>query len=323
MVTGATGFLGAEVLRLLRARDLPVVAQGRDPEKCADLAAEGHPVLRWDLATPLPEQVPAELAEVTSVLHCAALSAPFGPRADFERANVTGTRNLLRFARSQGVQRFVLISSPSVYFAMQDQLGVSEDMPLPRPFNPYAASKRAAEQLVLAHADLGPVVLRPRGIYGAGDSALLPRLLAAARSRPLPLLRGGQARIDLTHVSDAAGAALAALLADQSAEGEIFNISGGEVLPVTEIAGQACTRAGVALRWRSLPLRPLMAMAALAEGIARYSPGQPEPLVTRYGLALFAYAQSLNIDKARRVLGWSPQVRFAEGLDMTFAKGAP
>jgi len=148
-----------------------------------------------------------------------------------------------------------------VYFAYRDQLGVSEDAGLPRPVNHYARTKRQAEEIVLAAPEVGPVVLRPRGIYGAGDRKLLPRLLQVARQRPLPLFRDGKARIDLTYVDDVVDAVLAALSAGSAAEGQIFNISGGEVVPVRDIAeaacaGPACSHAGAKCRFCPQCWRP-------------------------------------------------------------------
>ncbi len=312
LITGATGFLGGTVLRMLRAQGRPVLAQGRDPTRLAGL---GAPVLRWDLTQPPPDM--SELAGVDAVIHCAALSSPFGRLADFHAANVAGTAAVLALAQRLGVRRFVHISSPSVLFAPRDQLALDETAPLPPPYTPYARTKAESEALVLAAPGLSPVILRPRGLYGAGDTALLPRLLQAARTRPLPLFRDGKARIDLTHVEDAAAAVLAALDVGPEAAGQIFHISGGEVLPVTGIAARACARAGVPLRWRRMPLAPALLAAGAMERLALATGGR-EPAVTRYGLALFAYAQSLDISKARRLLDWSPRVPFAEGLERSF-----
>lgn len=317
LVTGATGFLGGHVARMLAVRGDEVIGQGRDPDRARMLERQGLPVRRWDLAR---DPAPA-LPGLDAIVHCAALSAPFGPSAAFETANVEATRRLLVLARAKGVGRLVLISSPSVYFAPRDQLDVAEDMPLPRPYTHYARTKRMAEALALAAPYLGPVILRPRGIYGAGDTALLPRLLRAARSGPLPLLRRGRARIDLTHVDDAARAVLAALDAPLRAEGQAFNISGGEVLAVRDIAEAACARAGVPLRWRALPLPPLMLAARLAEARAARA-GAAEPRVTRYGLALFAYGQSLNINRAGEILGWQPKISFSTGLQRSFEEAS-
>ncbi|MBN9221434.1 MAG: NAD(P)-dependent oxidoreductase [Mesorhizobium sp.] len=321
LVTGATGFLGGHIVARLAAAGTPVLAQGRDTARSAALRAAGHTVLCREFSRPFDAKADAEFGEVDAIVHCAALSSPFGRLADFDAANVAATRNLVDFAQRRGVRRFVQISSPSVGFAFRDQLGVAEDSPLPDPVNHYARTKRQAEEIVLAAPAIGPVVLRPRGIYGAGDRALLPRLLQAARRRPLPLFRDGQARIDLTHVDDVVDAVFAALSAGVGAEGQIFNISGGEVLSVRHIADTACARAGLQPRWRKTPLAPAMLVAGMMEAVALHLPGRPEPPVTRYGLGLFAYAQSLDISKAARVLGWAPKVAFENGLDRTFARG--
>jgi nucleoside-diphosphate-sugar epimerase len=316
LVTGATGFLGGAVVRLLAAQGRTVLAQGRDAAK---LAALGVPTLRWDITQPPPDS--ADLAEITAIIHCAALSSPFGRLADFHAANVTGTANVLTLAHRLRVQRLVHISSPSVLFAPQDQLDLTETIPLPPPYTAYARTKAMAEALVMQATDLSPIILRPRGLYGAGDSTLLPRLLQAARRGPLPLFRKGAARIDLTHIDDATRAVLAALDAGPQANGEIFHISGGQTLPVTEIATKAAARAGITVTWRPVPLAPVLWTAGMMERLALLT-GAREPPITRYSIALFAYAQSLIITKAKTLLNWSPQVSFDEGLARTLT-GAP
>lgn len=322
LVTGASGFLGSRVLERLAASGMLALGLGRDEVRCAALEAAGQRIVRHDLAQPLDRALDQRLGRVERIIHCAALSAPFGRLQDFVAANVAATRNLLDFATRQGVGRFVHISSPSVCFAFRDQLDLAEDTALPDPVNHYARTKREAERIVLGAPAVHPVVLRPRGIYGLGDRALLPRLIKAAKSRPLPLFRGGRAAIDLTHVDDVVDAVMVALAAPREAEGQIFNISGGEVLPVRRIADEACVRAGIEARWRPMPLMPVMLAAGLMETVALRLPGRPEPPITRYGLGLFAYAQSLDLSKAKRVLGWAPKISFVEGLDRTFPGGA-
>ncbi|MEJ2124934.1 MAG: GDP-mannose 4,6-dehydratase, partial [Alphaproteobacteria bacterium] len=157
----------------------------------------------------------------------------------------------------------------------------------------------------------------PRGIYGAGEQTLLPRLLAAARQRPLPLLRGGVAAIDLTHVSDVVTAIEAALTPDQALEGETFNISGGEMVLVKNIVERVCAAFSVRLRWRKTPFWPALMAARLVEMASLALPSSGEPVVTPYTLGLFAFRQSLDITKAREMLNWRPQMSFAQGLELT------
>ncbi|TPN79586.1 NAD(P)-dependent oxidoreductase [Mesorhizobium sp. CU2] len=323
LVTGASGFLGSNVLEWLAVMGMPAIGIGRDAERCRAMERAGHAMIRRDLSLPLDEKIDTRLGRVDQIIHCAALSSPFGRLADFVAANVAATQNLVDFAKRRGVSRFVHISSPTVCFAFRDQIGLTEDAPLPEPVNHYARTKRAAEKIVLRAPKIHPVVLRPRGIYGAGDRTLLPRLVKAAQSRPLPLFRGGRAAIDLTHVDDVVDAVIAALAAPAQAEEQIFNVSGGEVLPVRRIADEACARAGLKPRWRPMPLLPAMLAAGVMERAALALPGRPEPPVTRYGLGLFAYAQSLDLSKAKRMLGWAPKIAFEQGLDRTFAARAP
>ncbi|MCX7358029.1 MAG: NAD(P)-dependent oxidoreductase [Alphaproteobacteria bacterium] len=314
IVTGATGFLGGVLARLLRDRGHEVVATGRDQEKLAALASAGIDTIPLDLAS---RDAPS--LDCDAFIHCAALSSPWGRHSDFYRANVAGTRGAIALARAAGARRFVNISTPSIYFRFQDQICVREDAPLPTPVNAYANSKRQAEHLVLAAHDLDPIILRPRGLYGPGDTTLLPRLLAAAQTRALPLMNEGRAATDLTYIDDVAEAAYAALTVSSPVRQRIFNISGGEALNVRQVAELAAGKAGCAVQWRKVSPWVVLAYARANEYVCALLPRYPEPTITAYGAALFAFTQTLNIDAARRELGWSPRVAFAEGLARTFA----
>jgi len=318
LVTGATGFLGGTLVRHLRDRGFETVALGRDEARCERLREAGFVTFRTDLSRPDPE-LAGRVGALDAVVHCAALSSPWGSLAAFHAANVEGTRNTLDLAAACGVRRFVNISSPTVYFEMKDRIGVVETAPLPAPINAYAATKAAAERLVLSRRELGPVNLRPRGIYGAGEETLLPRLRTAAERGPLPFLHGGIAAIDLTHVSDVVSAIDAALAPNPALCGETFNISGGEVLAVREIVERTCAALAVPVRWRRMPFHPALAATRLA-CLASHVIGK-EPAVTPYTLGLFAFRQSLDIGKAMRMLNWRPIIPFEQGLAMTLEGG--
>lgn len=315
LVTGATGFLGGALSRRLLSQGHDVIALGRSRDKLAKLAAEGATTVEIDLSSPAPTPPVA----CDAAIHCAALSSLWGRDLDFLRANIFGTQNALQLARRGCAKRFVHISTPSVYFRFQDQTGVREDMPLPAPVNAYARTKAAAEQLALASTDLDPIVIRPRGIYGRGDRTLLPRLLQVARKRALPLINGGRAATDLTHIDDVVDAVCAAVTTTATLTQRIFNISGGVALNVREVAEQAGRRTGVAIRWQKAPVSIVLAYARAREAICRIHPAYPEPPVTAYSAALFAFTQTLDVSAARAQLLWSPRVSFADGLERTFA----
>ena len=315
VVSGATGFLGGHLCRRLVELGHDVVGLGRDAVKGALL---GVPFEAVDLGA---TGRLAGVDQADAFVHCAALSSNWGRRADFERANVTGTHNALAMAQKLGVRRFVHISSPSVTFRFCDQLNLREDSALPRPVNAYAATKQHAEAIVRERTGVPAIILRPRGLYGPGDTALLPRLLRAARSGPLPLIHHGDTVIDLTYIDDAVNAMVLALGAATMCDGRTYHISGGEALRIRDVAVLSAQAAGIAVRFTGIPASLAMAAARLAELAANLTPGRPEPLFTAYSVGLMAYSQTLDIDAARRDLGYVPQVSFAEGLRRTFLPG--
>ena len=317
-ITGATGFLGGALCRRLLAEGQPVVALGRNAEKLAVLRALGARTVQADLSLGAPELG----GGIDAVVHCAALSSAWGRLEEFRAANVAGTAAALELAKAGGASRFVHISTPSLYFRFRDQVRVPEDPDLPRPVNAYAATKREAETLVRGERGIDSIILRPRGLYGSGDTALLPRLLRAARAGPLPLIRGGAAETDLTHVDDVVDAVLAALKAPAGLPKPVFNISGGEPLPVKRIAEAAGERAEISVRWRSIPAPVVFTAARAMEAAAHLTPGRPEPRITAYGAGLFAFTQTLDLGAARTYLGWRPRVSFEEGLARTFGAKA-
>ena len=321
LITGATGFLGSALAVDLHREGQHVVALGRNAEKLARLSVQGIETFQIDFADSNVHENLMPFAPVDAVVHCAGLSSPWGRRTDFTAANVDGTRHIARSSVNLGVRRFVYISTASVYFRFADQDVVSETTKLPAPVNHYAGTKRAAEQIVLQHESLSPIILRPRGIYGAGDTALLPRLLRVAARGPLPKFRAAGAT-DITHVDDVVSAVKSALSAGDDCRGQIYNVSGGVAIPMPDIIEAACHSVNVQVRWRSIPFRPAVGMASIAEAFASLCPGYPEPLVTRYALGLLRFRQSLDVTKAANDLKWRPCITFAEGLRRTFKDGA-
>nr|WP_031236972.1 NAD(P)-dependent oxidoreductase [Asticcacaulis sp. AC460] len=311
VVTGATGFLGGHLCRHLHHLGHEVIGLGRDAAKGAALKIDGIGFHALDLSQPGPG---LSLPPVDAFIHAAALSSNWGPRKAFQAANVTGTQNALALSDRLGADRFVFISSPSVYFRFRDQLDQNENDPLPPPVNAYAESKQQAEALVRAHPNA--VIIRPRGLYGRGDTTLLPRLVRAAKDGALPLLRHGDAVTDLTHVDDVVGGITCALMSRATGT---YNISGGAPQTIKSIIEQTCGHAGITPRFTGIPVGLALFAARTAELLARLTPGQPEPIFTTYSVGVMAYSQTLDLTAARRGLGYAPQIDFANGLRRTFA----
>ena len=320
LVTGATGFLGFHLVGALLARGESVRAVGRNAEKCELLAKMGAEVVVADLRE--RGAIAAACEGVDRVCHSGALSSPWGARSEFEAINVGGTENVISGCLAHTVRRLVYISSPSVVFNGRDQESLSEHAPFPARFvSIYSETKKRGEDLVnaatLLHGDeLGTVILRPKAIFGPGDTALLPRLLAAARSHRLPQIGDGRNRVDLTYVENVVDATILAL-ESAAAVGKTFTITNGESARLWDVIRQALAAAGLSTDLRTVPLPVAYAAATLMEEIAART--GKEPLLTRYSVLILARTQTYDISAARRDLGYLPRITLAEGLARTIA----
>lgn len=306
LVTGASGFLGRRVVALFQAHGFPVIAAGR--------RAAALPPKTQHFVGDLDSLAQARL-NFGIVVHCAALSSSWGRWRDFERANVTGTRRVLEAARRAGAHRLVHLSSPSIYTAPRDRFNIVEaDFDPGNRLNNYIRSKIAAEQLLERERtanDPEVVVLRPRGIIGKGDPSIAPRLLRAHARIGIPLFREGTNPTDLTSVHNVANATL---LAAQATHTGTYNITNGDPRPFRELAELLLQVRGLKPRFRNLSAGLAYRAGALAEGIAHLTPGQPEPVLTRYHVATLGWAQTLDISRARAELGYEPQTTIEAAL---------
>lgn len=312
LVTGASGFLGGYVVPELQRHGHEVYAAGRDADALARVADPEHRV-RGDL-----EALGSRELRVDAVIHCAALSTPWGPWKDFRTANVDGTARVVDFARRNGVRRIVHVSSPSVYAAARDRIGIRESEVDPRNrLNGYIRSKIAAEQLLRRALDAGDieelVIVRPRGLIGVGDPSLVPRLLAVHERIGVPLFGGGDNLIDVTAVENVASA-LRLALTHGDPVGGVYNITNGEPRPFRELLSTLLGLLGEKPRFRPLNRRIAWASAGVLEGVCTAVPGRPEPPLTRYTLSTIAYSQTLDISRAVAELGYRPEVSLDDAL---------
>jgi nucleoside-diphosphate-sugar epimerase len=315
LITGASGFVGGHAATRLAAAGHQVIGTGRDAAKLAAVVLPGGERVAADLTC---DDLGLLVRGCDAVIHSAALAAPWGPREEFQRHNVTATERLLEASKAAGsVRRFVHVSTPSIYFQSRDRIGIHEEFTPPAQWPTfYAESKWQAEVRVRApeYRMLGPVILRPRAVFGAGDTAIVPRLLKVARRGMFPLAGGGNAHIDVTCVDNLVDAIELALAAPRALEGRAFNITNGEPVTVKTLVENLFEAIGLEVRLMSVPLGLLSALATLSEFGANLVPGRPEPRLTRYGVGLLGYSQTLSIDAARNDLGYSPRINTRDGL---------
>lgn len=308
LVTGGTGFLGRN---FLEQTEEPCVFTGRNREKGEEIARlTGHQFIPIDLTRGLLDEV--EGGKITGVVHSAALSAPWGKYDDFFLNNFLVTRFLLNFAKRQGVERFVHVSTPSIYFDFKDRTMIPETFQPGNPVNHYAHTKQMAEQEVVSDSEkIHTTILRPRGIFGKYDTTIFPRLVALGDGQGIPLAREGKAVIDVTHVDNVVHAIHQALKGNQPS-GHAYNITNGDPMCVIDLIQHLSSVLGREMKVRQVPGGLIGALAGVMEFIGDVT-GR-EPLLTRYTAALLRYDQTLDISLARSELGYNPVRSIVDGL---------
>lgn len=290
LVTGTSGFVGGAVGRYLRSRGHHVTGLSRRPPR----AGATDQALTHDLVRPPPELGPFDV-----VIHAAALSAPWGRPADFDAANVDGTRHALAIAARSGA-RFLLISSSSVLYAPGDQHGLPEDpAPDTSPVNDYARTKRAAEALTAAYPGAW-AILRPRAVYGAGDTVLFPRIARAARLRLLPRFRQDvPAEGDLVSIDTLVRQVARAT--EGGAQG-IFHLIDPAPVRIEDFV--TLVLAGLGLPGPTLTISPDFGrrLAGGLEALSRRT-GWWEPPLTGFGIEVFTATKTFDDRRTRAILG--------------------
>jgi len=315
LVTGATGFLGGYVVRRLLKKGLAVRAMGRNAEKGLELAALGAHFVPVDLRD-RPAVVEA-CRGVRAVVHAGALSSAWGKYRDFYDINVGGTENILAGCREHGVRRLVYISSPSVMSVHAPQENLNESHPLPGEYvSMYSETKALAEGKVRAaqSAALATVILRPKAIYGPGDTSVFPRILETVSKGRMPIVDGGQVRTNITHVTDVVQAVELAL-EKEAAIGKIYLVTGDEDVRIMDVVAVICERLGCPPPGRQLSSAKAMKFGKIMEEIFRAVPLLGEPPLTRYKVSIISFTQTYDISAIKNDLGYRPRVKWRDGVD--------
>ena len=313
LVTGATGFLGKYVVEELVEHGYQVRAFGRNSKIGRSLENTSVSFFQGDLTN--AEDVSEACKGMNLVVHAGALSTVWGPWEDFYQANVLGTKYVLEACRQTDIQRLVYVSSPSVYAAPKDQLGIKEsDAPEENNLNNYIRSKLASEKLFKDYPDVPSIILRPRGLFGIGDTSILPRVINLSQKIGIPLIGDGRQLMDMTCVENVALAIRLAIEALE-AKGEVYNITNGEPRAFRDLLEESLTGLGYPIKYRKIPASLLSGIASSLEFLYKSLNLKGEPPLTRYTYYLLRYSQTLDISKAQRELGYRPKISISEGIE--------
>ena len=302
LVTGASGFVGGGFLARFRGRpDVELHGVARRPLDLPDYTSA-------DLTRPLELPFTPDV-----VLHAAARASPWGSADDFRRDNVDATRNVIDFCARRGHPRLLYVSSSSVFYRAGDQLGLTEDSPIgPRYVNRYAETKHAGERLVQEYP--GPwVIVRPRAVFGPGDTVLFPRIFRALRQGRLPLfVRDGPPVVgDLIYIDTLLDYLFTACT--RAGVTGCYNVTNNEPVPVQAFLLDIFARLGLPAPRRRVSVQTAMLAAGAMEAVYGLLRLPGEPAITRFGVGAFAWSKTFDVRKALADLG-PPSVSLADGV---------
>ena len=321
ILTGGTGFIGGKLATALISRGQEVRCLVRRTSRLGELRKLGVELCYGDLSDPGSFEALTKDGDV--VYHLAAMVSDWGKKEEFYKMNVEGTRDLLRASQEAGVKRFVYMSTSSVlwksdFWNVHNMVDIDESYPYPMSYNDYYnESKAEAERAVMRFfrdTGLETVIIRPSGVWGAGDTVILPRIVRVARKGMLLSVGSGDALVSPCHVENLIQAIILAGESENAA-GNIYFINDGSKINHLEFLSLLLKAAGI--DWSpkmSIPYKIAYGLASVFELIARMTKSEKPPVLSRFAIAAIAGSRTYSIEKARRELGYQPIIGLEEGL---------
>jgi nucleoside-diphosphate-sugar epimerase len=310
-VTGGSGFIGGALIERLRREGWEVRALARSDAAEASVSERGATPVRGDLGDRAALEGGTVGCDVC--FHAAAKVEDWGDPADFERLNVAGTANVIAASAASGVRRLVHVGTEAALTAGQALVNVDEGAPL-RPDSPflYSSTKAKAERLVRdANGDrLETVVVRPRFVWGRGDTTLLPAIAELVRSGRFRWVGGGRHLTDTTHVDNTVEGLW--LGATRAPAGGVYFVTDGEPVVFRDFLERMLATQGVSVPDKSVPAGVASGAALAAERAWRLLRRPGPPPLTRFAVWVSSKECTLDDSRARTELGYEP-VRTREG----------
>jgi nucleoside-diphosphate-sugar epimerase len=313
LITGGNGLLGHHLIPALEDGGNTARVLVLPGEDASFLEARGTMVVRGDITQ--ADTLAKAVDGVEAVLHLAGMMGVWRPIADYHAVNVLGTENVCRAALAAGVRRLVHVSSWTVY-GMALGTPAREDFLLTPFREPYAITKAAGDALVqrmIVEEHLPAVIIRPGTFFGPMDRLHFKRMAdRVAAGRAIIVGRGDNA-LPFVYVTDVVQGLLRALDRDD-AVGSAYNITTDRPPTQLQFLEAIADELGVRPPRFHVPYRTLYASGYLAEGVAMARQSCRQPVLTRLGVKLFGTDNRHSIEKARRELGFEPQVPVREGI---------
>jgi nucleoside-diphosphate-sugar epimerase len=321
-VTGGSGFIGRNLISALRQKGYAVRALARSDTAAKTVSDLGAEAARGDL-TSEDYQIERLMAGAQVVFHAAAKVEDWGDPAEFQRLNVTGTEKMLHAAAAVGVARFVHVGSEAALVDGTPIHNADETRALPEhPIGLYPTTKNLAERAVLRANQMGKfetVVLRPRLVWGLGDTSLLPQIVDAVKRGAFRWFDGGRYLTSTCHVRNTCEGLICG--AERGAGGQVYFLTDGKPIEFRTFMTRLLATQGVSMGDASLPLWLGKLIADGGEWAWKTFKLNGAPPLTSSAIRLIGEEVTVNDGKARREIGYVGHVTIDAGLnEMELAK---
>lgn len=316
LLTGVTGFLGQYVAKRLLSEGHTVIGVSRHRKEIDIINdIEFHNLDLIDI-----RQLLKCSKGVDCIIHTAALSTVWGKEEDFMLNNVIATKNIIQACKHNKIPRCIHISSPSVYTNSKDSFCIKEeDCPSVNDFTYYIKTKLLAEQEIIKStfsSDTKFIILRPRGIFGIGDTSIIPRLINVNKKIGIPYINKGKSIIDITHVTNVVEAVMLSLKYDLGDNKyEIFNITNDQSVNVDYLLNLLFGLIDEKPRYIHVNFKFMYTVAYILESVHKLLNIYKEPILTRYTVCTIGNSQTLDITKAKNKLHYKPIITLEKGIE--------
>lgn len=315
-ITGINGFIGSNLARFLCDKGYCVSGSVR---KTSDLSFLKE--LRFNLLT-------GGISDENFLWHCfnhqdivfhvAALVSDWAPVSALYHVNIQGTMNVARAALKAKVERLVFISSTAVY-GLNGYYNKKETGSYPEKNFFYANSKRLAEDWLRKFSEenkFPTTIVQPANVFGPFDRTFFIKFARALEKRMMIYINKGKAITCPTYVENLTEALWLAATKEE-AIGETFIISDGLNITWQQFVEKICQQLQAPLPRISINFKSAYALATLMEYIYKIFRIRKAPLITRYRICNAGRDYHFSIEKAHRILGYSPRINLDEAIRRT------
>jgi dihydroflavonol-4-reductase len=318
LVTGATGFIGFNLVKFLLNKGYRVFALIRDPQKAAQLSTLNVTLINKDIRE--LDSLTHKTIKVDTIFHLAGVRGEGrGSQKLYQEINIEGTKKLLSVFGGR-IQRFIYCSSVSVY-GHHSYLPADEEHQC-SPNKIYGWSKLQAEKLaqsICLKQKIPMTIIRPVISYGPYDFyGMITKLFKLIDKQQFYLIGNGKNRVHLVYISDLIEGFHLALKKPQ-AEGEIFIIAGQRPIMIKDLLLLIAKELSRKVPKFKIPISLAKICGLFIEKLYALAPGifPGEPIVTRDKIDILTVDRCYSIDKATKLLGYSPKVDYNEGIKIT------